>query len=223
VAVLGNDFQHKNRDFAIKVWQRALQEGQPCDLVLAGLHVKSSSSKKDEDDLIARHLDLRGRILTVGHVSSQSRAWLLANAEVVLYPTSAEGFGFIPYEAAVLGTPSVFTDFGPLREISGLTELPRTWSIEEHARDLVDLLTNQDARHRRVAGLHRAIDRYTWAQFATRLVDFFEHITHLPEVATSAVGADTAAADAAALSAVLSSRSWRVTAPLRRFGRRERG
>jgi len=220
VAVLGNDFQHKNRDFAIKVWQRALQEGQPCDLVLAGLHVKSSSSKKDEDDLIARHLDLRGSIHTVGHVSSQSRAWLLANAEVVLYPTSAEGFGFVPYEAAVLGTPSVFTDFGPLREISGLSELPRTWSIDEHARDLVDLLTDQGARNRRVAGLHRAIDRYTWAEFAGRLVEFFEQITHLPEVATSAVGADSAAADAAALSAILSSRSWRVTAPLRRFTRR---
>jgi glycosyltransferase involved in cell wall biosynthesis len=118
VTVLGNDFQHKNRDFAIRVWQRALQEGHPCDLVLAGLHVKSSSSKKDEDDLIARHLDLRGRIHTVGHISSTSRAWLLSHADVVLYPTSAEGFGFIPYEAAALGTPTVFTSFGPLKEIA---------------------------------------------------------------------------------------------------------
>ena len=221
VAVLGNDFQHKNRDFAIKVWQRALQEGQPCDLVLAGLHVKSSSSKKDEDDLIARHLDLRGTVHSVGHISSQSRAWLLANADVVLYPSSAEGFGFVPYEAAVLGTPTVFTDFGPLREIAALSDLPRSWTVDEHARDLVDLLTDQGARDRRVVGLDRAIDRYTWAGFAERLVAFFEHITHLPEVATSAVGADTAAADAAALSAILSSRSWRVTAPLRRFGRRK--
>ena len=221
VAVLGNDFQHKNRDFAIKVWQRVLQEGQPCDLVLAGLHVKSSSSKKDEDDLIARHLDLRGTVHTVGHISSQSRAWLLANADVVMYPSSAEGFGFVPYEAAVLGTPTVFTDFGPLREIAALSDLPRAWTIDEHARDLLDLLTNQEARDRRVVGLDRAIDRYTWAGFAERLVAFFEHITHLPEVATSAVGADTAAADAAALSAILSSRSWRVTAPLRKFGRRK--
>ena len=120
VAVLGNDFQHKNRDFAIKVWEATLQAGQPCDLVLAGLHVKSSSSKVQEDDLTARHLDLRGRIHSVGHVSAQSRAWLLANATAVLYPTSAEGFGFVPYEAAALGAPTVFTDFGPLAEISGV-------------------------------------------------------------------------------------------------------
>ncbi len=223
VAVLGNDFQHKNRDFAIRVWQRALQEGQPCDLVLAGLHVKSSSSKKDEDDLIARHLDLRGRIHTVGHVSSQSRAWLLANATVVLYPTSAEGFGFVPYEAAALGTPAVFTDFGPLKEIAALHDLPRSWAVEEHTGDLVSLLVEQEARDRRVRGLREAIDRYTWADFGSRLVAFFEEIVRMPEVATSAVGADTAAADAAALSAILSSRSWKATAPLRRLGRRSRG
>ena len=222
VAVLGNDFQHKNRDFAIKVWQRALQAGQPCDLVLAGLHVKGSSSKKDEDDLVARHLDLRGRIHTLGHVSSQSRAWLLANASVVLYPTSAEGFGFVPYEAAALGTPTVFTDFGPLKEIAALQGLPRSWSIEQHADDLVALLTDQSVRDRRVAGLHEAIARYTWAAFADRLVAFFAEITRLPEVATSAVGADSAAADAAALSAILSSRSWKATAPLRRLSRRGR-
>ena len=222
VAVLGNDFQHKNRDFAIRVWQRALQAGQPCELVLAGLHVKSSSSKRDEDDLVARHLDLRGRVHTVGHLSSASRAWLLANAEVVLYPTSAEGFGLVPYEAAALGTPTVFTDFGPLREISGLRGLPSTWSADQHAADLVALLSDPQVREARVAALREAIARHSWAGFAERLVGFFELVTRMPEVATSAVGADSAAADAAALSAVLSSRTWRATAPLRKLSRRRK-
>ncbi len=220
VAVLGNDFQHKNRDFAIKVWQRALQAGQPCDLVLAGLHVKGSSSKKQEDDLIARHLDLRGRIHVVGHLSSASRAWLLAHAEVVLYPSSAEGFGLVPYEAAVLGTPTVFTDFGPLREIADVPGMPTTWSIDAHAADLVELLSNPQSRVDRVTALHRAIERHSWSEFARSLADFFARVTRLPEVATSAIGADSAAADAAALSAILSSRSWRAMSSLRRLRRR---
>ncbi|MBI1351815.1 MAG: glycosyltransferase [Actinomycetales bacterium] len=220
VAVLGNDFQHKNRDFAIKVWEAALQAGQPCDLVLAGLHVKSSSSKEQEDDLIARHLDLRGRIHTVGHVSSQSRAWLLAHATVVLYPTSAEGFGFVPYEAASLGTPTVFTDFGPLREIAGISGMPRGWSVDDYAADLVALLSDEALREARVEALEEALDTYTWRGFAGELTRFFGRIIHMPEVPTSAVGADTAAADAAALSAVLSSRSYRAAQKLRRVFRR---
>lgn len=222
VLVLGNDFVHKNRDFAIKVWEAALQAGQPCDLVLAGLHVRSSSSKPAEDDLSARHLDLRGRLHTVGHVDSGSRAWLLANAAVVLYPSSAEGFGFVPYEAAVLGTPSSFTDFGPLREVSGVHGLPASWSVAAYAADLVALLSDEAARVDRVGQLLEAVQRSTWAGFAGGLAEFFAKVTALPEVPTSAVGADTAAADAAALSAVLSSRTWRATAPLRRIGKRVR-
>lgn len=222
VLVLGNDFVHKNRDFAIRVWERALQAGQPCDLVLAGLHVRSSSSKEAEDDLVARHLDLRGRVHTVGHVTSMSRAWLLAHATAVLYPSSAEGFGFVPYEAAVLGTPTTYTDFGPLREVSGVRGLPRGWSVDDYARDLVDLLAQDDARARRIAALDDAIARHTWDGFAATFVDFAQRIIDLPEVPASAVGADTAAADAAALNAILSSRTWRATAPLRRMGGRIR-
>lgn len=217
IAVLGNDFQHKNRDFAIRTWEAVLQSGQPCDLVLAGLHVRGSSSKEQEDDLAARHLDLRGRLHSIGHVSSPSRAWLLANAAAVHYPTSAEGFGFVPYEAAVLGTPATFTDFGPLREISAVQGLPASWSVEAHAADLVALLTDDAARQTRLEALGDALDRYSWAGFAERLTGFFEEISELPEVATSAVGADAAAADAAQLSAILSSRTWRATEPLRRW------
>jgi glycosyltransferase involved in cell wall biosynthesis len=214
VAVLGNDFQHKNRDFAIRTWEHALQAGQPCDLVLAGLHVKSSSSKEQESDLIARHLDLRGRIHTVGHVSSASRAWLLANATAILYPSSAEGFGFVPYEAAALGTPSVFTDFGPLREVSGVAGLPTTWSVEQHGADLVALLADEAAAQARVAALQEAIRRHTWAAFAEDLVAFFTRITRLPESPASVLGGD--AADSAALSAILSSRTWKAADSLRR-------
>lgn len=220
VVVLGNDFQHKNRDFAIKAWERALQAGQPVDLVLAGLHVHGSSSKADEDDLAARHLDLRGRIHTVGHVSSASRAWLLGSASAVLYPSSAEGFGFIPYEAAALGTPTVFTDFGPLREISAMRGVPRHWSIDAYADDLVELLSDQGASDRRVEALRAVVAQHTWADFAERLAAFFREIMALPITATS--GSDTATEDAAALSAILSSRTWRATAPLRRLVDRRR-
>ncbi len=221
VVVLGNDFNHKNRDFAIKAWQAVLQRGQQCDLVLAGLHVKSSSSKATEDDLRARHLDLRGSIHSVGHVTSASRAWLLANAAVVLYPSSAEGFGFVPYEAAAMGTSSTFTDFGPLKEISLATGLPQAWDVEQYADDLVAMLSDHERRTRRVDELTVAIAQHTWAGFAAGLVDFFERIADLPEVATSAIDAGAAAAETAQLNAILGSKSYRAAEKLRKVVRRK--
>ena len=179
VLVLGNDFVHKNRDFAISVWERVLEAGVNCDLVLAGLHVRSSSSRAAEDRLVSQHTNLRGTVHTIGHVSSESRTWLMANAAVVLYPSSAEGFGFVPYEAAALETPSSFVHFGPLAELSGVRDAPSRWSVDEVAADLTRLLTQEDAAAGRVADLQHVRTELTWERFAERLVTFFgETLSH---------------------------------------------
>ena len=218
VLVLGNDFHHKNRDFAIEVWEQALANGVNCDLVLAGLHVKSSSSREREEELLAQHTNLRGQAHAIGHVTPESREWLLANSAAVLYPSSAEGFGFIPYEAAALGTPSTFAGFGPLAEISGVSDVPRTWSVEAFAADLTDLLGNPEAAQQRVVNLRAAIARSTWAGFADQFVAFIERVCVMEPAPAALVGGS--AADVSALASVLSSRTWRITAPLRRIGTR---
>jgi glycosyltransferase involved in cell wall biosynthesis len=222
VLVLGNDFVHKNRDFAISVWQELLRAGVACDLVLAGLHVRGSSSREEETRVLNRHVDLRGRVHTLDHVSSTGRTWLLAHAAAVLYPSSAEGFGLVPYEAAVLGTPSVFTRFGPLAEISRLGDVPTGWSITQYTSDLAALVTDADAAARRVAALRDAAARYTWTRFGDNLVDFMYDVCALPLSPAGAVMTE-AALDAAALNALLASRTWRATAPVRRLARRLRG
>ena len=188
VLVLGNDFVHKNRDFAISVWERVLEAGVNCDLVLAGLHVRSSSSREAENRLVSQHTNLRGTVHTIGHVSSESRTWLMANAAVVLYPSSAEGFGFVPYEAAALGTPSSFVRFGPLAELSGVRDAPPRWSVDEVAADLTRLLTQEDAAAGRVADLQHVRTELTWELFAERLVAFFGETLSRPAVVSGLEG-----------------------------------
>lgn len=215
VVVLGNDFVHKNRDFAIAVWERVLAAGVNCDLVLAGLHVRSSSSRDTESALLAAHTNLRGSAHTVGHVISQSREWLLANAGAVIYPSSAEGFGFVPYEAAVLGTPATFTAFGPLSEISGITSVPHGWSVDAYAADVIALLTDDAAAHRRVQELHDAISRHTWDGFAEELTDFFRRIRSLPTFSPTAGATDE---DVAAMVDGLATRGRKVARKVKQLG-----
>jgi glycosyltransferase involved in cell wall biosynthesis len=217
ILVLGNDFQHKNRDFAIDVWQQVLEQEINVDLVLAGLHVKGSSSQDQEESKLKIHTNLRGDAITLGHVTSEQRAWLLANAAAVLYPSSAEGFGFVPYEAAILGTPSTFADFGPLKEISKLTNMPRSWNATQFAQDLAGLLTDEQLASERVSQLQAAVSASTWNDFAHTLSEFFTKIAAMPTVPTSTITSSNAAAE---LAKVLSSRAWRATAPIRKFRNR---
>lgn len=215
IVVLGNDFQHKNRDFAIEVWEAVLDEGVNCDLVLAGLHVRSSSSRDREERLLAQHANLRGRVHTVGHVTPESRQWLLASAGAVVYPSSAEGFGFVPYEAAALGTPATFASFGPLAELSGVTDVPTSWTVEAFARDVVTLLQDPEAARSRVDNLRSVVTSLTWDVFAERLVEFVIRIDGLPP-SEGALTVRTSE-DSAALHEILGSRSWRALNRARRF------
>ena len=180
--VFGTGYLHKNRDFSIQAWQRLLEVGVECDLVIAGAVLAEEGTRAtSERDLAESHISPFGDVFLVDwNVDSACRLWLLANAAVVLYPTSAEGFGFPPYEAASLGTPASFTSFGPLREISGVPDLPEMWTIEEYARDLFNLLTDSHAAHRRVEYLKKAVARHTWDQFALELVTFFKQVVHMP-------------------------------------------
>ena len=220
--VLGNDFLHKNRDFAIRVWQELLQSGVSCDLVLAGLHVRGSSSREAEELALAGHVDLRGQVHFFGHVSSQARAWLLSHAAAVVYPSSAEGFGFVPYEAAALGTPSTFTLFGPLAELTGVTNAPTSWNISAYVDDLRGLLTDEVAATKRITELTRVIENRSWANFADELVTFMLEIAELPPAPGGVVLAEVSQ-DAAELNALLASKTWRMTAPLRKAGKALRG
>lgn len=212
--VLGNDFLHKNRDFAIKVWQKLLDQGHSIDLVLAGLHVKSSSSKKQEQELIDKHVNLRGSVHTLGHVTSNERAWLLSNTEAVLYPSSAEGFGFVPHEAAALGSPSAFVAFGPLLEVSQLMWLPSEWTVKQIAMDVGELLSESESVRRRVTQLETIVKQLSWISFSKELTNFFGKIGGLG--ITPVASMDPASiVDSVALAQVLNSKSWRLTAPLR--------
>lgn len=94
--------------------------------------------------------------------------------------------------------------------------LPRQWSVEAFATDLEQLLASDTAAQQRVADLQRVIAEHTWQGFATGLIDFFQLILARPTVLTSAVGGT--AADTAALASILSSRTWRATASLRKVG-----
>ena len=54
----------------------------------------------------------RGDVRRAGRDHTE-RNWLLRHASVVLYPTSAEGFGLVPFEAAQFGTPTAAVSFDP--------------------------------------------------------------------------------------------------------------
>jgi glycosyltransferase involved in cell wall biosynthesis len=117
---LGTDFRHKNRVFALKLLA-ALRERHdwPGRLVLAGTHIAPGSSAAIERAYLDAHSELDDAIVSLGPVSEREKAWLLANAAAIVYPSVYEGFGLVPFESALSGVPCVFAAQAPRRSFPG--------------------------------------------------------------------------------------------------------
>lgn len=171
--VLGTTYMHKNRDLAIRAWRELRRRGHDHALVVVGAHVPFGSSRHlealalgtDDDDIV----DLLA-------VSSEERNWLLRHADVVVYPTSAEGFGLVPFEAAAFGTPCVSVRFGPLAEVRhGTAGVARSWDPDDLADAVGALLDDPDAAEAAVGDARADGTALTWDSTAAMLVDIYRN------------------------------------------------
>lgn len=170
ILVLGASYSHKNRDLAIRAWQELRRRGHPIKLVMAGVVVPIGSTR-NEEALVAS----RGEWpLTLADVTTAERDWLLSHAAVVLYPTSAEGFGLVPFEAAAMGTPTVFVNFGPLAELLPCVPVSaEEWSPLALADAMVEVFSSPDLARQQVDAILKVAEDFTWDRCADRLVDVY--------------------------------------------------
>jgi glycosyltransferase involved in cell wall biosynthesis len=99
----------------------------------------------------------------------------------VLYPTSAEGFGFIPFEAARMGTPTLCVPFGPLSElVPELPVSPTGWSAAALAAAVERVTSDPQMGRDQVRAVLEAGGQFTWQNTADRLVDSYRAILARP-------------------------------------------
>ncbi len=177
VLVLGTNYTHKNRDVAIRVLHELQNRGLSLALVMAGALVPWGSSRMAE----AIAWSPGDPIFTIPDVSSEERNWLLRHAELVLYPSGAEGFGFIPHEAAAFGTPTVVVPFGPFEErMSGLPVAPADWSVDALTNACVELLSDPALSRAQVEAIAAGMPSYDWHRCAESLLQVYRTLLARP-------------------------------------------
>ena len=179
---LGTDFRHKNRVFALRVLQ-ALREEQGWDgkLVLAGPRVARGSSAGEEAAYLATRPELARAVITLPAVSQAEKAWLLEQCTAVLYPTTFEGFGLMPFEAADHDRPCLFASHTALAEIlpSELATLV-PWDPSASAGRVSDLLSRPEAIADHVRATRRAAGQFSWKSTAELMVDVYRAAAATP-------------------------------------------
>ncbi len=181
VLVLGADYAHKNRDLAVGAHADLVRRGLDVGLVLVGPSVLHGSSAVAE--AAAAGPTVGAGTVRLPNVPAAERNWLLRHAALVLYPTSAEGFGLVPYEAARLGTPTVMVPVGPLVDLAArLPVSAATWSPAALADAAEALLWDPTLAAAQVRATLAAGRDLTWDATAARLVDVYRSLLARPAV-----------------------------------------
>jgi glycosyltransferase involved in cell wall biosynthesis len=187
--VIGTNFKHKNRITALRILKQLLdRHGWDGYLVLAGAAVRTGGSGSEEALEFLQDTGLRSRVIELGAVSEEEKTWLMQKAALVLYPSLYEGFGLVPLEAALAGTPTLTTRTTSLLEILG-EDVAYLESLDpdEAARTVWQMLTDERLRARQVAQLVARSRKFSWENIADRTWDFLHAVLDRPPRATQEI------------------------------------
>ena len=207
---IGTNFAHKNRDFAIKVMKEVRITKPNCELVFAGLELNSKQSGEQFNfEEIVKGYDW---ISVLGSVASDDRNWLYSNAICTLYPTTAEGFGFVPFESAKFDSPTVFTKFGPLAELLPTSKAAGSWTVKDYSNQVLEILESSEKATNSISQIEHDSSELTWKACASDVLEAFKVALELPPINSTPSTSFQREIDA-----IKNSLSWRVTKPLRQF------
>ncbi len=170
---LGADYAHKNRPFAIEMLGALRDLGWQGRLVLAGTHVPHGSSRERERELLSETSSVAESVFDLGQVDEPRRRWLYTHASALLYPTTYEGFGLLPFEAAQSGLPCLFAAQASLAELAGDAATIIPWDAHASATAVLPLLSDGPARDHHLSQL-RALPIPSADDVAQQLIAVYE-------------------------------------------------
>ncbi|QNI57150.1 glycosyl transferases group 1 family protein [Synechococcus sp. BIOS-U3-1] len=126
--IVGTDFRHKHLLGSVELFRDALLPLDPqLKLVLVGPEVAHGGCLTELKTLLNRDKTLERAVHIEGAVSDARLTSLYKSAELVLYLSLQEGFGYIPYEAAMHHCPTVVAN------TSVYTELPNWVAVDPYS------------------------------------------------------------------------------------------
>jgi GT2 family glycosyltransferase/glycosyltransferase involved in cell wall biosynthesis len=178
---LGVDFRHKNRVFAMELQREMRARGWTGSLVLAGPRAQHGSSGSEERAWLAQNPAAADTVVTLNAVSEAEKQWLYENTELVLYPTTQEGFGLVPFEAARAGKPCLFAAQTSLAEVLP-PEAARIvqWNAGLTAENAMTLITDEAERTQQIESILAAGERYSWARTGEQLAAVYSQALAAP-------------------------------------------
>ena len=157
----------KNVNLLLKSCVILESRGIDFELKIAGNHRKNSYPQ------LAKELNLKCLTFS-GFIPDESMNDFYNSADLFVYPSNYEGFGFAPLEAMATSTPVITTSGGSLREVSGGGAQLVEYNAESMADAIISLIDDTAQRNRLAAKGTQWVKQYTWENCAKKTVNVYK-------------------------------------------------
>lgn len=173
ILYVGNLMKHKNVFTLIEAFYKIKKKGIKHKLVIAGTIKVKGQRLFDAID----KLNLRKEVIFTGYVSEEDLPALYNSADLFVYPSLYEGFGFPPLEAMACGTPVITSNTSSLPEVAGNGGIMvDPFDIDGLAKAMYEVLTNEGLREElRKRGLKRT-KLFTWENTVKETLSLYKEV-----------------------------------------------
>jgi glycosyltransferase involved in cell wall biosynthesis len=173
VLFVGNIEPKKNVRALLSMQSRLREEQLPHKLVMVG---KRSWCARAELDQIQREVAANNVIVT-GYVDRGDLPFVYAMADVFVFPSLYEGFGFPPLEAMACGTPVVSSDRGGLAEtVADAAYIVEPEDTEQIAEAVALMISDLALQQEHIARGLRQSRRFNWERAAKETLSVYQEV-----------------------------------------------
>ncbi|WP_312078145.1 glycosyltransferase family 1 protein [Chryseobacterium sp.] len=139
IVFVGNVKKHKGLSILLKAFSSLKKDGFVPKLIIVG----EINNFKTGDPEIVKEVSINKEIIFTGKINDTALFKIIENANVLVQPSSYEGFGMPPLEALYLGTPVVVSEIPVFREI--YSNLPVAFFDLSNVNDLKEKILKSNA------------------------------------------------------------------------------
>ena len=172
ILYVGNIEPKKNLTNLLKTYETLKKKGIKHKLVLAGQ--RNWKSQKLLDQIKSAHCD---DVILTGYIEREDLPLVYAQADVFVFPSLVEGFGFGPLEAMRCGTPTAASNIGILQELGQETfSILNPENVEQMAESIWNLIANEKLRRRQIDNASAEVAKFNWQKCARQTVLFYKRV-----------------------------------------------
>jgi len=110
----------------------------------------------------------------LGYVEQDDMPYVINAAEMVMYPSLYEGFGFVALEAMACGTPVITSKGTSVEEVAGDAAVyVDPMSVDQIAEAMQTLLDDEVVRHKKIQSGFGRVKRFSWQRCAEETLCVF--------------------------------------------------